>query len=91
MRYNDKEVCDESKTDNEGTTHFKCEEGFALEYKTKKDPTKGADAWLTYPGADEVEVELKLYNQINNPGCAGGSIPITCHRYFYSFEGEYCD
>jgi hypothetical protein len=73
MWYNHKRVCDESKNDNNGDTSFKCDDGYSLKYKTNNNPESGATAWLTYPGQDEVEVEMEKYDQQNQPGCAGGN------------------
>lgn len=90
MWYNHKRVCDEGKIDNNGKTSFKCDDGYSLKYKTNDNPESGAKAWLTYPGLDEVEVKMEMKDEQNMPGCAGGQIPITCHRYLYTFEGKYC-
>ncbi|CAI7609124.1 unnamed protein product [Penicillium manginii] len=88
MWYNHKRVCDESKNDNNGDTSFKCDDGYSLKYKTNNNPESGATAWLTYPGQDEVEVEMEKYDQQNQPGCAGGISIIQRIYEAYSIRAK---
>lgn len=81
-----KKVCDETKKDDNGKTSFKCDDGFSLKYEANDNPESGATAWLTFPGQDEVEVDMKKYNEINTPACAGGNMNF---QTLIEFEAAY--